>query len=72
MFLQLLVWGTCAAALPPNTGMSLVADVAGSTLANDAYWAAQCQTIPFNTLFIVVDMGAVREYRYDIESTAAS
>ena len=48
--------------LPPNTGMSLVAEVAGDTVANDAFWAVQCKTIPSNTVFIVVDMGAVRRY----------
>ena len=47
---------------PPNTGMSLVADVAGTTLANDAFWAEQCKTIPSNTLFIVLDMGSVRDF----------
>ena len=45
--------------LPPNTGMSLVADVAGTTLANDAYWAEQCKKIPSTARGIVVDMGAV-------------
>eukprot|EP00729_Bicosta_minor_P022584 gene22584-biopygen13469 len=48
--------------LPPNTGMSLVADVPGTTLANDAYWAEKCTFIPSNTIFIVVDMGAVRDF----------
>lgn len=49
--------------LPPNTGMSLVVDVPGTTVANNAFWAEKCKTIPFKTLFIVVDMGAVRGYR---------
>lgn len=48
--------------LPRNTGMSLVADVAGTTRADDAFWAEQCQIIPLNALFIVVDMGAVRDF----------
>eukprot|EP00729_Bicosta_minor_P004476 gene4476-biopygen24912 len=48
--------------LPPNTGMSLVADVAGTTRADDAFWAEQCKGIPSNTLFIVVDMGTVRDF----------
>ena len=48
--------------LPPNTGMSLVADVAGTTVADDAFWAVECQKIPSNTLFIVVDMGAARDF----------
>lgn len=47
---------------PANTGMSRVADVAGTTLANDAFWAEPCKTIPSNTLFIVLDMGAVRDF----------
>ena len=46
--------------LGPNTGMVLVADVAGTTKANDAYWAERCQSIPENTPFIVIDMGTVR------------
>ena len=48
--------------LPPNTGMSLVADVAGTTVANDAFWAVECEKIPDSTVFIVVDMGAVRDF----------
>eukprot|EP00729_Bicosta_minor_P033077 gene33077-biopygen13782 len=48
--------------LPPNTGMSLVADVPGTTLTNDAFWAEQCKTIPSSTAFIVLDMGAVRDF----------
>ena len=47
--------------LPPNTAMGLVVNVAGTTFANDAFWAEHCKTIPSTTLFIVVDMGAVRE-----------
>ena len=45
---------------PPNTVMVLVADVAGTTRANDAYWAEKCQSIPQETPFIAVDMGTVR------------
>lgn len=48
--------------LPPNVGMSLVADVAGTTVANDAFWAEKCMTIPSSTKFIVLDMGAVRDF----------
>ena len=45
--------------LPPNTGMSLVADVPGTTAANDAFWAVECQKIPSTARGITVDMGAV-------------
>eukprot|EP00729_Bicosta_minor_P007309 gene7309-biopygen16917 len=45
-----------------HTGMSLVADVPGSTVANDAFWAKQCKTIPPSTLFLVLDMGTVRDF----------
>lgn len=45
--------------LPPNTGMSLVANVAGTTQADDAFWAENCKTIPANTQLLVLDMGAV-------------
>lgn len=48
--------------LLPNTGMALVAEVAGTTRANDAFWAVQCKKIPSNTLFLVLDMGAVRDF----------
>ena len=48
--------------LPPNTGMTLVVDVAGTTKADDAFWAIQCNTIPVSTLFIVVDLGAARDF----------
>lgn len=70
MGLQLVMvwWGTLGAAtvqpLPPNTGMSLVADVAGTVYANDAYWAEACERIPSTATGIVVDMGAVRCYVY--------
>lgn len=49
--------------LPPNTEMSLVADVAGTTLANDAFWAVKCQKIPTTARGIAVDMGTVSVLR---------
>ena len=48
--------------LPPNTGMLLVADVAGTIKADDAFWAERCNTIPSTALFVVVEMGAVRDH----------
>ena len=49
--------------LPPNTQMATVANVAGTTLANDAYWKDKCKVIPDSTtLFIVVDMGGARDF----------
>lgn len=48
--------------LPPNTAIVLVADVAGTTLANDAYWAKACTNIPSTAIGITVDMGAVRDF----------
>ena len=47
---------------PPNTGMLLITNVAGTTLANDAFWAEQCQKIPSNTMYLVLVMGAVRDF----------
>ena len=44
---------------PPNTGMSLVAAVPGTTVANDAFWAEPCKLIPSTARGITVDMGAV-------------
>lgn len=46
--------------LPPNTALVLVADVTGTTVANDAYWAEACETIPDTARGIAVDMGSVR------------
>lgn len=54
---------------PQNTGMSFVVDVPGTTLANDAFWAEQCKTIPSNALFVVVDMGAVRDFYKPVNGT---
>ena len=45
---------------PPNTAVVLVADVAGTTTANDAYWADKCTAIPSTAIGIVVHVGAVR------------
>ena len=53
--------------LPPNTGVSLVANVAGTTKADDVYWAEQCKTIPLDALFIVVAMGTVRDLLKPVE-----
>ena len=57
--------------LPPNTGMTLVADVAGTTVADDAFWAVECQKIPDNTEFLVLDMGAVRDFFKPIDSATS-
>ena len=40
--------------------MVLVADVAGTTKANDAYWADKCTVIPSTAIGIVIYMGTVR------------
>ena len=42
--------------------MSLVTNVLGSTLANAAFWSDACKTIPASTLFLVLDMGTVRDF----------
>eukprot|EP00729_Bicosta_minor_P032641 gene32641-biopygen1724 len=57
--------------LPLNTGMTLVADVAGTTIANDTFWAVECQKIPDNTEFLVLDMGAVRDFFKPIDATTS-
>eukprot|EP00729_Bicosta_minor_P032611 gene32611-biopygen9561 len=56
--------------LPPNTGMSLVADVPGTTLANDAFWAEPCKLIPSTARGITVDMGAVRDFFRPVEGSS--
>lgn len=56
--------------LPPNTAMVLVADVAGTTLANDAYWAEACTKIPSTAIGITVDMGAVRDFFKPIDGAS--
>lgn len=48
-----------AVKVTPYTGMVLVADVPGTTLANDAFWAVECLKIPSTARGITVDMGAV-------------
>lgn len=50
------------AALPPNTRITLVAEVAGTTRANDAYWRSECPSIPANALFLVLKMGDVVDF----------
>lgn len=45
----------------------LVADVAGTVNTDSVYWAEQCKTIPPNALFIVVEMGAVRDHFKPVE-----
>lgn len=57
--LQLCGGGVGAAELqplPPNIGMSLAVEVAGTTKATDAFWAEHCQKIPSNAKCIVVEM----------------
>lgn len=44
--------------------MVLVADVAGTTKANDAYWAEACKKIPSTAIGITVDMSLVRPEPY--------
>lgn len=45
----------------------LVANVAGKVVTDDAYWAVKCKIIPSNALFIVVEMGAVRDHFKPVE-----
>lgn len=54
--------------LPPNTGMMLVAEVAGTTSANDAFWSDKCRVIPADTLYIVVQMGTVTDFFRPIDN----
>ena len=55
--------------LPPNTGISLVANVAGTTDANNAFWIEKCKTIPAEAEFITVAVGAVRDFFKPIEGS---
>ena len=64
-------------ALPPYTGITLLAEVAGTTVANDAYWRGKCTSIPSNALFLfakkwdVIDFfKTVDEYSMLIHCTA--
>lgn len=59
------VW--CASFGVGNAGMTLVADVAGTTHANDEYWADKCTIIPPTALFIVVQMGNVTDFFKPVE-----
>jgi len=56
--------------LPPNTGMSLVVAVPGTTVADDAFWAVECQKIPSMARGITVDMGAVRDFFRPVEGSS--
>ena len=56
--------------LPLDNSMSLVADVAGTTIANAAYWGETCKVIPSSTLFIVLDMGSARDFFKPIEGAS--
>jgi hypothetical protein len=46
---------------PPNTALILVAEVAGTILANDAFWTARCDAIPEAALYARLVMGTVRD-----------
>lgn len=58
----MLVVAASTQPLPPNMVMTLVANVTGTTRANNAYWADKCTTIPSNAVSIVVDIGTVRDF----------
>ena len=47
---------------PPYTETFLVANVAGTTPADDIFWDVHCQVIPSSTLFIIVQMGNVFDF----------
>ena len=46
---------------PPNTALTLVANVSSTTLANDDYWEGKCGAIPEVALFVRLEMGTVSE-----------
>jgi hypothetical protein len=46
---------------PPNTALTLVANVSGTTQADDAYWNTTCGAIPDTALYVRLVMGTVSE-----------
>jgi hypothetical protein len=52
---------------PPNTAITVIATVAGSIQANDAYWAVECLKVPAAATFLMLDMGSVRDFYKPIE-----
>jgi hypothetical protein len=44
---------------PPNTALTLVANVSSTTRANDTFWDARCGAIPDTALYARLVMGAV-------------
>ena len=53
---------TAAAAAAPATTLTLVADVTGTTTANDTFWAAKCGAIPSTALFVRLTMGTAVDH----------
>lgn len=51
-----------AAAAAPATKLTLVADVTGTTTANDTFWAAKCGAIPATALFVRLKMGTAVDH----------
>jgi hypothetical protein len=47
---------------PPNTLLTELAIVAGTTVTNDVFWKKLCEDIPTTTAFLMLDMGATRDF----------
>ena len=54
---------------PPSTETFLVAGVAGSILAGNAYWKVQCNMVPASASFIIVQTGSVSDFYKPLNST---
>ena len=49
-------------ALPPNTGSSTFATVAGHVQGSDVFWREKCKLIPPDAVFLILDLGSVRDF----------
>ena len=63
----IVVVAHAAVALPPNTALTLLADVSSTTHANDAFWLSKCAGVPPTALYVVVEMGSVVDFFRPVE-----
>jgi hypothetical protein len=47
---------------PPKTTAVVFATVFSKTYANDGFWKKECEDIPSDALFLMIDMGTVRDF----------
>jgi hypothetical protein len=55
---------------PPDTALTLLAEVPATTRADDLYWTARCSRIPDYALFVRLVMGTVVDYFKPLENAS--